>query len=661
MWVTKMKSLLVQLPVVALTVSLFFSSTCAFAQPEKGEILPSFRANDVFERIVDLTEIPNAELVILFFFSPESSRDLALRFRSLQKSFGSDSLYVAAIGLDNDRAALKEFAQRYRLQYFVLPDESGIDAAENFGPFTQRPLTFVAARDRTLLTTLRGGGETAQKLATSIATKYLQQGNFEKAEKGAALATVQGEAQGEAQQVAAYAKLGKGEGEAANAIFEQLNLASGKARVALESGDIAGAIEIARSASDDDAYAAAVLGQALMASGKQEEALAAFDAAAGKADAMADFQAAEALNGKGRLLHATGDTAAAKAQYELAHRSNYFAIETLTNLAAAYQDEGETGSADLKESLEQAKEVIEKAKRIAANIDKEDALADMIGRDIADALQDLADTQRMAARAERIKELGDIRRKQKEEGTAEPADAWTSRRRVIAITPPFERSTVFFARAGTELALRRAVERALQEHEAIEVVDRDELDGVIQELQLSANDLASEATQLELGRLFNAGYLGFLEFMESLGGGSIDLNVKVVNPETTQVPVRAPVEKIDRMDLDDAVKMAVDSIVEGILAEPLRGRVVQDPDGETVLIGLGSDYGVKPGMKFRIIVEGEPIVVRGKERPGPSKTIGLLEVTENLEGEGDLAYAKILKLNDGEAIVAETKIEEFRQ
>ena len=633
----------------------------AYGQPGKGDVVPTFRADDVFGQTVDLSQLPEADIVILFFFTSRTSEKLALRFRALQKRFGPESLYVAAIGLEEDREELRAFANRNRLDYFVLPNEEEINAETNYGPFAQRPVTYILARDRTLLSALIGSGESTERLMTDLARKYLEQGKVEKAEEGAEAALIAGEDPKAAQETLAYAKLGQGNTEEANALFEQLNLASGKARVALEAGDVEGAIEIAKAAGPDDAYAAAVLGQALMTSGNQEEALAAFEVATAKADALPDFQAAEALNGKGRLMHANGDTAAAKEQYALAQRTNYYAVEALSNLAAALQDEGETGNADMKEALEEAKEIIEKAQRIAADTGRDDALIGMLSQDIATSLERLANAKELEVRAQRIKDLGELKRKREAEGTLEPADPWTSSRRVIAMIPPTSRSTVFFARAGTELALRRAVERGLQAHPAIEVVDRDEFDGVLQELELSANDLTNDQTAIEIGQLFNAGFIGRLNFMESLDGKGVDLNVKAVKSETTQMPVNAPIEGVDKIDLNDAVQAAVDSYIEGIMAEPLRGRLVQDPDGDTVLIGLGSDYGVKPGMRFRIIVDGAPIVVRGKERPGPSKTVGLLEVTELVEGEGDLAYAKITQLSEGAEIGAETKIEEFRQ
>ena len=644
----------------AAVVSTFGLSFCAIAQPEKHDILPGFQEFDVKDFPVDVEGF-DTRIKILLFFSSDSSTKLAERLSALQTRFEKEKVFIVAVGVEDERDKLKRFAELYGVAYHVVPNTQKVDAEKKYGPFNIMPITYVASTDLKLIRSVQGGGVSSAKHIATIAEEFLKMGAAKDAEAAAELAIEEGEDTETAKPLLAYAKLEQGETEEASKLFDELSSASGKARVALEEGNVDEAIEIAKAAGPDDAYAAAVLGQALMTAGNREEALAAFNAAAAKSDGMLEFQAADALNGKGRLLHAEGNTAAAKESYELAHKASYFAVEPLTNLAAALQDEGETGSANLKESLEEAQEIIERAKQIAASTGREDALSEMIGRDIADALQSLADTQARAERAKRIQELGELYRKMKEEGRAEPADAWTSKRRVIAIVPPTRRSTVFFARAGTELAMRRSVERALQDHEAIEVVDRDELDGVLQEIQLSANDLTNDQTAIELGQLFNAGFLGYLEFMESLDGKGVDLNVKAVNTETTQVPVRAPIAGVDKADLNEAVAKAVDSFVEGIMAEPLRGRLVEVQGDDMVMIGLGSDYGVKPGMKFRIIVQGDPIVVRGKERPGPSKTVGLLEVTELLEGEGDLAFAKITQLAEGAEIGPETKIEEYRQ
>ena len=77
----------------------------------RGAQAPLIEAIDIRGQEVNLLDIidQNPDLVITFFFSVDSGREVALKLRGLQFAY-QDSLKVIALGLKDDEEALKQFA-----------------------------------------------------------------------------------------------------------------------------------------------------------------------------------------------------------------------------------------------------------------------------------------------------------------------------------------------------------------------------------------------------------------------------------------------------------------------------------------------------------------------------------------------------------------------
>lgn len=631
-------------------MALALSAASVYAQPQQGAVLPPFSAVDINGRAVDLESLgaQDTDLVILFFFTVASGDDIALRLGSLDQRFGRERLYIAAVGIQEDAAALKEFATRLRIDYFILPDDEGIKADSNYGPLRQLPQTFIASTDRTLLKIVKGGGATEGSVINFVAQQFLRRGQTEEAKEAAQLAAAEGEDAKAAKQTEATALMKEGKLDEAEAAFDEIGSAGGKAAVALERGEPEKAVEIAAAAADDP-YAASVKGMALMETGKLSEAEAAFGEAIAKADALTDGQQSDAKNAYGRLKHASGAVDEAVKHYQEANTLDHFNITALSNAAAAKRD---TGGA---EGLTEAQALIEKAQGILGDLGRSDQVVTMLGGQIARELERANDLKRKELVQTMIKDLGARYKELQAAGLDKPVDPWTSRPMVVALLEPSTSSPVFFQRAGLDLALKREVEARLDENPRIEVVDRDEIDALLQELNLGSSDLANEETRLRLGQVFAARQYGYIEFLQDDPGAAPRLAIRMVDTETTRVPTRILMEVDEDADLNAVVDEVVAKLSAGIVgSETLQGLIAGEPEGDTVNINLGALHGIQPGDRFAVFAEGEPILVGGKERPGKARHIGAVEVTEIVNEY--ISSAKVVELKEGETLAPDTKI-----
>jgi len=620
---------------------------------EEHEQIAAFQEEDIRNRLVDLESV-HSDLVVLFFFSPSAGEDIARRLRSLQGSFGEDKLYIAAVGLEGEEDALKHFADRFQIEYYVVPNTERVSAEERYGPFTIRPVTFIVTADRILLDKIIGGGSGARTVITNVARKFLERQQAEDAEKAADIAVQEGEDEKAAKETKAYALVSKGDHENAEIMFAEMDSAAGRAAIALDRGDVDEAIRIAREAADSEPYAATILGNALMKKGDLPEAEKAFAMAKGNTGGQAEWQLSEAHLGFGRIVQEEGDIEAAMEEYRTAHRANYYNVAALSNTAAAQREQADADPEGAVENLQEAQESIERAQHILADMKRQDALVGMMANQIATELRRKNDLERIELRQKLIKDLGEKYRQMKEEGRDKPVDPWTSRPMVVAFLDRGDTPDVFFERAGTALALRREVEMRLDAMDRLDVVDRDILEAVLQELQLGSGDLASDETRLELGQLFAAAQFGELTFTRL--GDEPRLNVRMISTETTRLANQfaEPVQD----DLDALVDGIVERIAAGLKGDQqLRGRVAGEPEGDELLVGLGGLWDVKPGMRFAVILEGEPVTVGGREVPGEQEIAGEVEITEVVNEY--LSRAKVISLNDGVTLEPDTKLVEI--
>jgi tetratricopeptide (TPR) repeat protein len=609
--------------------------------------LPGFRSEDVFDQIFDFEGLPSSstDLAILHFFSVNTSQDVAVRLSALNQSFPIEQLSIAAVGLEEQEADLKEFAAGLGIRYYVLEDSDDVQAKQRFGPFPIMPTTLVASRDRLLLKTIEGSGKTEASVINYVAQQFLRRGQGEDAQTAAQVASAEGEDGGVAQETIAFAMIAEGKLDDADAAFTEMDSISGRAAVALNRGDYDQAIEIAKTAPEDDGYAKTVLGQAFLKAGKLDEASKAFGEATQRA--QADWQRSDALVGAGRMQQQTGDLAAAVDTYRQASSLDNWNIVALSNEGSAHRALGD---------LDSASAVLQRADGIGTETNRSDALVAMMLRQVVDQLEKANDLQRLEFIRGQIADLSERYEQLKAEGRAEPTDPWTSRPMVLAFLAPESSGGVFFERAGTDLALKREVEMRLNDHARITIVDRDELDMLLQELNLGSSDLADENTQLTLGHVYAAQQLGFIEF--GYLGSTPRMNVRTVDTETTRIATQFSRDVAADADLDALIGDVVNELTTSLANDmTLQALLIADGAAEgTVDINLGNEHGVQAGTRFAVIQEGEPSEVGGRTVPGKPIMVGTIEVAEVLDGR---STCNIVNLNDGVELANEMRAREL--
>jgi len=612
----------------AALAALLIAAT-AWAQPDRGAEAPVFRAIDVRDQTVDLADelAKEPDPLVLFFFTPDHGRDLAERLREVHGKLAK----VIAVGLKADADALRAFAEDLRISYYVIENSPELNADALYGPFQVLPVTIFITSDKTILKVITGGGEGQANVITRIAETHLQKARSvadeaqraaraEAARSAAEIAMAQHEDAGEARQIVGYAHAAEGKLDEAERAFDAIASIEGKAYVALERGDLDRAAELAASAGS--AYAQAVRGKALMRQGRLDEAAQAFNAAA-EQDA-ADWQRAEALAGRGRLRQQAGDTDAALQDYQQAIAMDAFNADALSNAGDAYRSAGD---------LEAAQRIMERA---AARGVQDDLMAMML-RQIQEDRAAGADAARSEMISRQVKDLEARYREQRAAGTDRPVDEWTSPPMVMAFLPGEMAAQAFFERAGADVVLRRELAARIGADPRVQVVDREMIDRLLDELNLGSSELADPDTQIRLGRLLAARMLGFIDFAQA--GPDTTMFVRLVNTETTAIDAQAAQDVTRAADCARTVQETADALVAALnQAHPLQGLIALVEDGE-ILINLGEAHGVKPGDQFAVLKGGASVQVGGRTLQRPMTEIAALRVTAV---EGDLSVCELI-------------------
>jgi tetratricopeptide (TPR) repeat protein len=621
---------------MVMLAALVACSGLAGAMPAKSEEAPSFKGEDIRDQLVDLDAIVagHPDLVILYFFTVDSGEDVALKLRTLDMKYGRDSVKSIAVGYQEDEAELKEFADELKINYFVLEDTPEVHACDLYGPFKSMPMTFLVTHNKTVLQIIEGSGKTELRVLTEVAKAFLQQRKLEKANDVADVALASGEPAEDARETRGYALALDGRLDEAEVEFASVGSSAGLARVALERGDTAEALRIADTATDRNGYLQSVRGTALLREGRQDEAASAFEIAM-KMDAD-DWQLSETVNALGRIAHERGDAEAALNQYRRSVALDPYNTYAMANEGSLYREEGR---------LEDALAVLQQAQSA-----RSDEFVSLMLDQVSRQLKNANDLQRQELIRSRIKDLRAAREKQKAEGTG-PFDSWSSRKNVVAFLPTQNVTPVFFERAGTDTLLRREIEARLMSDEHVQVVEREMLDALLQEMELGSSDLAHKDQQIELGKILAASHLGFVEFGQY--GPDLLMNVRLVDVETTGMALNLSRNLKGSRALSEVVGSVTADVVKGLVDDAeLKGLIADASDEEAVIINLGKLHGVRVGQRFTALKPGEPIEVGGRIIERPQK-VAVLEVTE---AEDDYAICSVVKKREGVTLEKETHI-----
>jgi len=623
--------------IVVLALSTVLGARAAFAQWKKSENFPNIVAKDIRGKDVSLAELAEQKpgLVIVFFFTPESGGDLALKLQSLYTLYGGKDLEVVGIGWEEDAEALKAFAEQMDIHYFLVPRSAVPDAQTWAGKVDVVPLTlFVIPQTLTIERILRGGGKTKAELLAEVAENFFRARRLDAAKQAAAEAASEPQVAPLAKELTGYIYLMEGKLDEAEKEFGAIDAKTGLAKVALGRGDTEKAVQLAEQAAGDP-YAQTIKGEALLREGKTEEAGQVLSQISG--DFARDWQASEAVNLQGRVEHQAGNVDAALPKYEKAIALDPYNIVALSNEGAALRDKG-----DLKKSAE----VLEKAQALGAN----EVTVAML-RHVQQEMEEANNIQKAQLIRQQIADLQQRYEALKNSADQMPQDAWTTRPLILAFLPSSSQNRVFFEQAGTDVVLQRELELRLAADGRVGVVERSMLDKLLQELQLGASDLASSDTQRRLGRVLSAGLLGFLDFGKI--GKDTMVYVRFVDTETTGITFQTS----RRLDEQNPLR-AVDELVAEILnnvasSRELKGLVADVTDDKKVLINLGKRHGAKKEQTFTIFEEGDPVEVGGRVIAHRQRPIGKL-VIETLED--DYSVCTIQNLREGATIRKEMKV-----
>lgn len=137
-----------------------------------------------------------------------------------------------------------------------------------------------------------------------------------------------------------------------------------------------------------------------------------------------------------------------------------------------------------------------------------------------------------------------------------------------------------------------------------EVMERVELEKILQEQQLSLSGIVDVSTAAKVGK--GIGLDAIMIGSVSSTGGTVSLDARLIDTETASI-ITSKDAYIYNQDITSIKKM-VDDIAQKITADipVIEGFVVQT-EGTTIYIDIGSDKGMKKGLKVVIYREGEDI------------------------------------------------------
>jgi hypothetical protein len=212
-----------------------------------------------------------------------------------------------------------------------------------------------------------------------------------------------------------------------------------------------------------------------------------------------------------------------------------------------------------------------------------------------------------------------------------PADS--AKPRILACLGP----SVRFGGADAEnqaLLYRICLQSELEAVGRMQVVEREALEQVLQEMNLGSSDLADARARTEIGKLLPAGLMLLGDVLPATDGEK--LYVRLVETETTKV---LGTFSADRKAQDDVAQvcngLAAQVVAKAVAARPLEARA-EAIEGGKLRAGVGKFHGADAGAAFtlleRVPAERGAEDFREKE-VGQAKVVQLGETTSDLVPE----------------------------
>jgi tetratricopeptide (TPR) repeat protein len=619
------------------------TSSAAGTSLAKGSSAPLIQSSDIYGADVDLAAIIEEEpgLVIMFFFTVDSGQAIAAKLRSLDTGFGQD-LKVVALGIKEEESALKSFADENNIGYHIIEAEA-LEEADWLDDINALPLTLFVHpnKDREIVQRLAGAGSGNANIITQVAKKFFQHGRQDVAESIANAASESGEDGAGVAETLGFIYLRQGKTDEAQKEFKSFDLRDGLASVEYERGDYEKALYHA--AQSESSLASTVEARIHLKNGKVDEA----ETAAQEAEARPgdDWQKSEAANISGRVKHEKGDVDGAIDKYKEATDLSNYNTTAMSNRAHAHREKGD---------IQEAQAVLEEAEGWGG---AEDEMIVMMTRQVAKELENSNDLERLKLIQGQIKDLGARFRELQTNGDAEPQDTWSTRPQVVAFIESTAGGNPYFERAGMDMVIKREIEARVSADPRIQVVERDMLEALLQELNLGSSEIADKNTQLQFGKVLSARMLGIVEFGRF--GKENVMNMRLADTQTTEVHSLPMVGIKDGASLGEIVQSGVDAIIARFVeGRELRGLLGSNPEDDNMIVNLGKAHGIAQGMRFDVVMEGEPVTAGGRVLGHAQVLVALIEVV-SVEEEYSICKL-VLKKDKSLVLTGDMKVKQNR-
>ena len=589
----------------------------AGAALKKGEVAPSFK---------EMEKAGKSPIRLLYFFKLGSKPSIEglSHLAELVGQYEKEGIAVVAISQD-DPEALEGYLKAHPLPFPVVKDDGKL--FKQYQVNVILPTTYVLGPGGRISDLLEGGGPSSYRFITTIAERSLQLKKTALAKKLFETALKNNPKEVAAQSGLGHVFLKEGKFDRAEAEFSRIaQLKSpeailgkeGLAELHLQKGEADKALSAAAEVEKDDPDSGLVhlvKGNVLAGQGKQEAALAEFTRAT-EGKLSSDWQRASAYNSAGRIHSERGDYPMAEKMYQEAVVQNPFSSEILSNRGALYEKQGQP-----QKALALYQE--------ALSADPDDEVSKFLIKRVEQHLAFKEDLERQKRVDTLVAELTDRFRK----GAASdrpPADGWSSKPMTVAFLG-FKSTGGALLREGMAELLQEEIARNLMSAGRASVVEREMMEKLLTELKLGSSDLADPETALKLGKIL-AARLIVTGSLVSVSNG-VRFSLRMIDPETSAIRITYSDEMGPNKNLTTTALQTARTIGLKMKEEyPLKGKIASVEGEDEVSVNLGARHGIRPGMKLRIIDEGDPIVVDGKTIGRRKKKIGLLEIVEVDEG-----------------------------
>ena len=300
---------------------------------------------------------------------------------------------------------------------------------------------------------------------------------------------------------------------------------------------------------------------------------------------------AAAVAGLGRIASVTGQREQALRWYGEALRADGANVRALGGRAILLAAQGQHGAAleGLKPHMN-----VPWLERLARRIERSMALHDRLAR--GEYVRGLVD------------ELVEQYKKRPKPAGGKAADDWTSRPVAVCFHQTISRGDPSFYEGEDEVLMQDITSRMVEDGR-FRVVEREELDRILEELRLSTSQLADPEAALQFGRLQSARAL-IMTTVERREG-KVRVSLRTVDTETTQI-LGLTTEETEKAWDPELIRKLGDGLASVLEREmPIRGRISR-VDGATVEVNIGRKVGVRDHATFTILSDDDPPVEMGE-------------------------------------------------